>query len=134
MPFEEVLNKVIQNLTQQGFTVIHMLDLRDIFQNRPGVELRNYKILGVYNPGLAYRAITLAPHIGIMLPCNVVIQESENGEVDISAINPLETIAPDQQTPALEDIAQETGIRLRASVDFIARASRQPGLAGSTIP
>jgi uncharacterized protein (DUF302 family) len=74
----------------------------------------------------------LEPHAGVMLPCNVVIQEFENGEVEVSAINPLETIPPDQQTPALEDITQEIGIRLRASVDFIARASRQPGLAGST--
>jgi uncharacterized protein (DUF302 family) len=121
MPFEDVLNKVTENLAQQGFSVITTLNMQDTFRPCFDPNFRKYRILGVYNAPLAFKAITLESHAGIMLPCNVVIQELPGGEVEISARNPLEAIAPDQQSPALQEVAQEIGIRLRAAVDFIAR-------------
>lgn len=119
IPFEEVLSKVTANLKQQGFGVICSVDMQDMFRQNSGTEFRKYRILGVYHPLLAYKAITLESHAGMMLACNVVIQEHPNGEVEVSALNPLETIAPDQQSVDLQHVAQEIGIRLRASVDFI---------------
>jgi uncharacterized protein (DUF302 family) len=121
MPFHEVLNKVTQNLQLQGFAVITTIDMQDTFQKKLNVNFRNYRILGACNPQFAYKAISLESHLGVMLPCNIVIQEHENGEVEISAINPLENLDKTFNTTALADLATEIGIRLRAAIDYIQR-------------
>jgi uncharacterized protein (DUF302 family) len=121
MPFQEVVNKVIQNLQLQGFGVITTIDIQDTFQKKLNIGFRNYKILGACNPQFAYKAISLESHMGIMLPCNVVVQEHENGEVEVSAINPLENLDKTFNTTQLVDLSTEIGIRLRAAVDYIHR-------------
>jgi uncharacterized protein (DUF302 family) len=121
MPFQEVLSKVTQSLQLQGFGVITTIDVQDTFLKKLNVAFRNYKILGACNPQFAYKAISLESHMGVMLPCNVVVQEHENGEIEISAINPLESIDKTLNTTALSDLATEVGIRLRAAVDYIHR-------------
>jgi uncharacterized protein (DUF302 family) len=92
MPFQEVINRVTQNLQLQGFGVITTIDVQDTFQKKLNINFRNYRILGACNPQFAYKAISLESHMGIMLPCNIVVQEHENGEVEVSAINPLENL------------------------------------------
>src|SRR5688500_8953940 len=121
MPFQEVLNKVTQNLQLQGFGVITTIDVQDTFQKKLNINFRNYRILGACNPQFAYKAISLESHMGVMLPCNVVVQEHENGEVEVSAINPLENLDKTFNTTELADLATEIGIRLRAAVDYIHR-------------
>lgn len=85
------------------------------------MDFRNYKILGACNPQFAYKAVSLESHMGIMLPCNVVVQEHENGEVEITAVNPLENMDQALNTTILKDLAIEIGIRLRAAIDHIQR-------------
>lgn len=126
MPFEDALNKVTENLNRQGFSVITTLDMQDLFRDTFDHDFRKYRILGIYNAHLALKAIGLEPRAGIMFPCNVVIQELPEGGVEVSAHNPLETVAPNEQLPALRDVALEIGIRLRASVDFIAHTLDVP--------
>lgn len=121
MPFQDVLNKVIQNLQQQGFGIITTIDVQDTFKQRLNVTFRNYKILGACNPNFAYKAISLESHIGVMLPCNVVVQEHENGEVEVTAINPLENIDNALRTTQLVDLATEVGNRLRQAIDDLHR-------------
>jgi len=121
MPFQEVLNKVTQNLQLQGFGIITTIDVQDTFLKKLNIGFRNYKILGACNPQFAYKAISLESHMGVMLPCNVVVQEHENGEVEVSAINPLENLDKTCNTTQLVDLATEIGIRLRAAVDYIHR-------------
>lgn len=119
IPFEEVLNKVIQNLKSQGFAIISNIDLQETFKQKLKVEFRHYKILGACNPLFAYRAVSLESHAGALLPCNIVIQEHENGEVEVSAVNPLESMNNGSKTTGLKDLSTEIGIRLRASIDYI---------------
>jgi uncharacterized protein (DUF302 family) len=121
MPFQEVLNRITQNLQLQGFGVITTIDVQDTFQKKLNINFRNYRILGACNPQFAYKAISLESHMGVMLPCNVVVQEHENGEVEVSAINPLENLDKTFNTTELADLATEIGIRLRAAVDYIHR-------------
>jgi uncharacterized protein (DUF302 family) len=132
MPFQEVLNRVTQSLQLQGFGVITTIDVQDTFQKKLNINFRNYKILGACNPQFAYKAISLESHMGVMLPCNVVVQEHENGEVEVSAINPLENLDKAFNTTGLADLATEIGIRLRAAVDYIHR--EQPKLAAHALP
>ena len=115
MPFQDVLNKVVQNLQVQGFGIVMTIDVPKTFQEKLHQPFRNYKILGAYNPNFAYKAISIESHAGVMLPCNIVVQEHENGEIEVSAINPLENLAGPFDATNLTDLAIETGIRLRAA-------------------
>lgn len=81
-------------------------------------------ILGACNPQFAYNAITREPYIGVMLPCNIFIQQFEDGHVEVSAINPIETI--DLET--LKDIAKEVSSRLRAAIDNLCRDAPEPNV------
>jgi len=119
MPFQDVLDKIAQNLEHQGFGVVTTIDVRDTFKKKLNVGFRNYKILGACNPLFAYKAISLESHMGVMLPCNIVVQEHENGEVEVSAINPLENLDKSLDTTQLVGLATEIGVRLRAAVDYV---------------
>lgn len=117
LPFEEVVNKITQNLQQQGFGIITTVDVRDILKQKLNIEFRNYKILGACNPEFAYEAISLESHIGVMLPCNIVVQEHENGEVEVSAMSPLKTIEKIFSISPLTDLAGKINGRLEMAID-----------------
>lgn len=121
MPFQDVLEKVVQNLQVQGFGIVMTIDLQETFRKNLKLPFRNYKIIGVYNPNFAYKAISIESHAGVMLPCNVVVQEHENGEIEVSAVNPLENLTGPFSTTHLVDLAIETGIRLRAALDYLSK-------------
>jgi uncharacterized protein (DUF302 family) len=126
LPFQDVLEKVTKNLQQQGFGIITTIDMKDTFKQKLNVDFRNYKILGACNPQFAYKAISLESHVGVMLPCNVVIQEHENGEVEVTAVNPLEAMDKGMRTPLLNDLAQEVENRLRTAIDDLHRQTPEP--------
>jgi uncharacterized protein (DUF302 family) len=125
LPFEEVLIKITQTLQQQGFGIITTIDLKETLKQKLSIDFRNYKILGACNPQFAYKAVSLESHIGVMLPCNIVVQEHENGEVEVSAINPMETMDK-AMLPILADIAEEVSNRLRVAVDDLHRETPEP--------
>jgi len=132
MPFQDVLDKITLNLEHQGFGVVTTIDVRDTFKKNLNVGFRNYKILGACNPLFAYKAISLESHMGVMLPCNIVIQEHENGEVEVSAINPLENLDKALDTTQLVGLATEIGIRLLAAVDYVHH--KQPKIHRDALP
>lgn len=90
--FQEAINKVTEELKKEGFGIITEIDLKEKFREKIGVDFRRYTILGACNPKLAYEAVQLEDKIGVMLPCNILVQEHENGEVEVSAINPMNAI------------------------------------------
>jgi uncharacterized protein (DUF302 family) len=117
MPYGRALTKVTEVLANRGFGIITTIDLKSVFKNKLNVDFRNYIILGACNPDFAYKAVSMESHIGVMLPCNIVVQQHENGEVEISAINPMDSIARVHASPALNELATEVGTRLRAALD-----------------
>ena len=125
MPFSEVIEKITHSLQQQGFGIITTIDLKETFKKKLNANFRNYTILGACNPQFAFNAISIESHIGVMLPCNVVVQEHENGEVEVSAINPIETVGRDTNTP-LRDLAAAVSDRLRIAVDGLHREKPEP--------
>ena len=126
IPFAEAVQKLTLNLQQQGFGVITTIDLQDTLKRKLKINFRRYQILGACNPEFAYKAITLESHLGVVLPCNLVVQEHENGEVEVSAINPLQTIDTVTSTPQLSTIARELSNRLRIAVDNLHRMEWEP--------
>lgn len=120
LPFDEVVDMVLDNLHAQGFNVVNNIDIKHDLRQNLHVPFRNYKILTACHTLLSYKAISLEPHIGTLLPCNVVIQERENGTVEVSAVNLLESLDKNMATTSLEEVAAEISERLRTAVDSLA--------------
>ncbi|MER2996594.1 DUF302 domain-containing protein [Pontibacter populi] len=116
--FDEATTRVKEALQQEGFGVISEIDLKQKFKEKLQVDFRNYKILGACNPKLAHQAIQQEPTIGVMLPCNVLLQEHENGEVEITAINPMETMAA-VDNPNLTVLAKEVSQKLKKAINNV---------------
>jgi len=116
--FEEVVTKITENLQKQGFGIITSIDMKDTLKKKLGINFRNYRILGACNPEFAYKVISLNSQIGLMLPCNILVQEHENGDVEVSAVNPLERIKG-SMNPDIEGIAEEISQRLRTVIDEV---------------
>ena len=90
MPFGEVIEKTTEELKKEGFGIITYIDLKEAFKKKINEEFRNYVILGACNPRYAYEALHAEDKVGVFLPCNVVVQEHESGEVEVSIVNPEE--------------------------------------------
>jgi uncharacterized protein (DUF302 family) len=113
--FDEAIKKVTEELKKEGFGIISEIDLKDKFKEKLNVDFRRYTILGACNPSLAYKAIEQEDKIGTMLPCNILVQEHENGQVEISAINPMETMGA-VNNEKLEALAAEVSGKLRGVI------------------
>lgn len=90
--FNEAIDYVTAELKKEGFGVLTEIDIKKTFKNKIDVDFKNYKILGACNPHFAYRALQSEDKIGVLLPCNVIVEEHENGEIEVSAVDPLVTI------------------------------------------
>ena len=116
--FGETIQRVKEVLSEEGFGVISEIDLKDKFKEKLDINFRNYTILGACNPGLAYKAVEQEDHIGVMLPCNVLVQEHEDGKVEVSAINPLQSIGATGKE-SLKPLAEEVGDKLKAAIEKV---------------
>jgi len=85
--FKETLSRVIENLKEVGFGVITEIDMKEKLKEKLDVDFKNYFILGACNPGFAYEAVQMEEELGVLLPCNVVVIDNENGTVKVSAID-----------------------------------------------
>ena len=89
LSFDEAISRVTDELKKEGFGVLTEIDVKATLKKKLDADFRNYRILGACNPPLAHQALQAEPHIGLMLPCNVVVQEGENGQTIVSAIDPV---------------------------------------------
>jgi uncharacterized protein (DUF302 family) len=111
LEYETALNKTIDALKTEGFGVLTEIDVKDTFKKKLGVEHPPYKILGACNPPLAYRALTAAPEVGLLLPCNVTVRLLKDGVVEVAIIDPLMMMGV-IENPALKPVADEAQARL----------------------
>jgi len=87
--FEEIVERVTQELKKEGFGVLAKIEMHKTLKEKINVDFRNYTILEACNPPFAYKSLQAEKNIGIVLPCNVVVQEADNGNVDVAVVNPL---------------------------------------------
>ena len=110
--FDEAVFRVKQALKNEGFGILTEIDVRDTLKKKLDVEFRNYRILGACNPPFAYKALQAEDKIGTMLPCNVVVQETLDGDIEIAAIDPVASMQA-IGNPDLREIADAIGQKLK---------------------
>ena len=114
--FDETIERVTAVLRDAGFGVLTEIDVKATLKNKLDVDFRNYRILGACNPGYAYRALQAEEEIGSMLPCNVVVQETPEGRIKVSAVDPIASMQA-IDNPALGEVAEEVRSLLAGVVD-----------------
>ena len=116
VPFDEAIEKVTEALKENGFGVLTTIDVRTTLKNKIDVDFRPYTILGACNPKFAYQALQSEDKIGAMLPCNVIVQQADDGRVEVSAVDPVASMQA-IDNPALGDIARQVQGLLKATID-----------------
>jgi uncharacterized protein (DUF302 family) len=111
LSFDEAIQKAVEELKAEGFGVLTEIDVKETLKKKLDVDFRKYRILGACNPALAYKALSEEENIGVMLPCNVIVQEKADGKVQVSAINPMESMKA-VGNPNLEEIAKTVSEKL----------------------
>ena len=119
LPFDAAVAATTAALKNHGFGVLTQIDVKDTLNKKLGVAFRPYLILGACNPKLAYQALTHEDKIGTMLPCNVVVQQREDGKVEISAVDPVASMAA-IENPKLGAVATQVRELLKQVVAEIA--------------
>ena len=116
--FDEAIERVTEELKKEGFGILTDIDVQTTLKKKLDVSFRKYRILGACNPHFAYQALQKESRIGTMLPCSVIVQETEDGDVEVAAIDPLASMQA-VQNPALEDIANQVQAKLKSVVDSL---------------
>jgi uncharacterized protein (DUF302 family) len=116
MSFDEAIEYVTEELKKDGFGVLTEIDVKGTLKKKLDVDFRNYRILGTCNPPFAHRALMAEDKIGTMLPCNVIVQETAEGSVEVAAVDPIASMQA-IDNPGLGEIAQQVQAKLRQVVE-----------------
>lgn len=114
--FDEAIESVTEELKKEGFGILTDIDVQSTLKKKLDVDFRKYRILGACNPQFAYQALQKESRIGTMLPCNVIVRETEEGDVEVSAVDPIASMQA-VQNPELEGIANQVQAKLKSVVE-----------------
>lgn len=116
--FDQALGNVAEALKSEGFGVLTEIDVKATLKKKLDVDFRKYRILGACNPPLAHRALSRELLVGLLLPCNVVVFEEDDGSVSVSAIKPSEMFKVIEKEE-LSSIAGEVDAKLKRALEAI---------------
>lgn len=116
--FESAVEKVTKELSSEGFGVLTDIDVKETLKKKLDKDFRKYRILGACNPPFAYKALCAEDKIGVMLPCNVIVQEFEKNKIEISAVDPIASMLA-VKNPKLDEIAGEIRDKLKRVIERI---------------
>lgn len=116
--FGDVVQKTTEALKKEGFGVLTDIDVTATLKKKLGVDFKKYRILGACNPPFAFKALQAEDKIGTMLPCNVIVQEIADGEIEVAAIDPIASMQA-IKNPDLRDIADQVQRKLKKVIDSL---------------
>ena len=116
MPFDQAVEKVTEELKKEGFGILTDIDVKVTLKKKLNLDFQKYKILGACNPPFAHKALQAENKIGLMLPCNVVVQETSDHEIEVAAIDPIASMLA-VENPKLKEVAEEVRIKLKLVID-----------------
>lgn len=109
--YEQALTRTVEELQKEGFGVLTEIDVKAVMKKKLDIDKRPYKILGACNPVLANKALTAEPDIGLLLPCNVVVREEEDGKVTVAFMDPIAVLKLTNR-PEIAQLASEVRAKL----------------------
>jgi uncharacterized protein (DUF302 family) len=118
MDVDSAIAAATEALKQQGFGVLTEIDVKATLQKKLGVDHPRYTILGACNPSLAYKALQIEPALGLLLPCNVIVYDNQDGSSTVSIVNPEQMLGI-VQNEELAGVAQEATRRLKQVLAFL---------------
>jgi len=119
LPYEQAVERATEELKKEGFGILTTIDVQQTLKQKLDKDFRKYTILGACNPPLAHRAFEAELEIGLLLPCNVVVYETEPGRSVVSAMAPIAAMGVVGGNPALKDVAREADEKLRRALKAI---------------
>ena len=116
--FESAIEAVTAELKKEGFGVLTEIDVKETLKKKIDVDFKKYKILGACNPHFAHKAITSEDKIGVFLPCNIVVEEQENGVIEVTAVDPVASMMA-VKNEALTTLAGDVQQKLKRVIDSL---------------
>lgn len=116
--FDAVIQKVTDELKKFGFGILTVIDVQQTLKEKIGAEFRKYKILGACNPHFAHKAFMTEDKIGVLLPCNVVVQQHDDGIIEVAAMNPRGAMSV-VDNPSMETLADEVENIMNQVIDAL---------------
>ena len=116
--FEQAIQATMNALKTEGFGVLTQIDVRTTLKEKIDVDFRRYVILGACNPILAHRALSANPDVGLLLPCNVTVQEVNN-EIIVTVVDPLQMLGALIEEPAIQAVAIEARTKLERVISSL---------------
>ena len=121
LPFDQAIELTKWALKTEGFVVLTTIDVRQNMRDKLDIEFEPYVILGACNPALAHRALTAAPELGLLLPCNVVVHEHD-GITAVSIVDPVQMLGFVGDNPEVITVAAEAAAKLRRVIAALERS------------
>ena len=112
------IERATEVLGQKGFGVLTRIDVKETLKKKIDVDFRPYTILGACNPNFAHQALTAESKIGVMLPCNVIVEQTEPGKVEITAVDPIASMQA-IENPQLGGVAMQVQGLLKEVIEII---------------
>ena len=114
--FEAAITKVTERLKEQGFGILTEIDVKSTLKEKIDVDFRRYTILGACNPPFAHKALQAELNVGLLMPCNVIVYETDDGKVQVTGFNPEAMLTAFNRND-LTAIASEIGTRMAAAIE-----------------
>ncbi len=114
--FDRAIVKVILSLKNEGFGILTEIDVKETLKKKLDVDFQKYTILGACIPSFAYQALKAENKIGTMLPCNVIVQETSEGQTEVTAVDPVASMRA-IENPALLEIANQVQVKLKKVIE-----------------
>jgi uncharacterized protein (DUF302 family) len=116
--YDEALIRVPEALKAEGFGILTEIDVKETLKKKLDVDFRRYKILGACNPPFAHRALQHSLDVGMLMPCNVIVYETDDGKAVVSAVDPMQTMAA-QGDAAIQPLARQVQEKLQRVIDSL---------------
>ena len=118
MGFDDALTKIPEALKSEGFGVLTEIDVQQTLKKKLDVNFRRYRILGVCNPPFAHKALQHSLDVGMLMPCNVIVYETDEGRTRVSAVDPMQTMAA-QGDDEMRPLAEAVQKKLQRVIDSL---------------
>ncbi len=118
MGFDDALKRIPEALKTEGFGVLTEIDVQQTLKKKLDVDFRRYRILGACNPPFAHKALQHSLDVGMLMPCNVIVYETDEGRTVVSAVDPMQTMAA-QGDPEMRPLADAVQQKLKKVVDSL---------------